>query len=211
VREIHIALLPLIESPESLQPSPWVVLVAHGKAWRDHPGQRAIVLDILHGYGFGTCSVDVSATADIPGGPDEPMVDWLADRLQETVAFLKASRDRDPPRIGAIGVGEAAAPVLLCAAKGNCVLAAVACLDGRQRIPTATLEQVHTPTLLIAGSDDAVGLEANRAAVLHLRGSKRLEVIPGATASFDAPGAIDTIGHLAGTWFVTHLTHFRAY
>jgi putative phosphoribosyl transferase len=210
-REIHIATAPIIDLPEPFPTSAWVVLVAHDEAWREQPAQRARVVDILHGYGFGTRTLDVSRTPGLAGPPSEHAIEWRADRLQESVEELRASRERDPPRIGAIGVGEAAAAVLLCAAKSHCLLAAVACLDGRRSVATDILDKVRAPTLLIAGSDDLAGLTAHRSAVRHLQGSKRLEIIPGSTASFDAPGAIDTVAHLAGTWFTTHLTHGRAY
>lgn len=188
-----------------------MVLVAYGRAWRDHPLQRSAVIDVLHGYGLAVYSMDVSPSVGAADAAIRPDVERLTRRLQGTVEFLRASRDRERARIGAIGVDEAAAPVLLCAARTDELLSAVVCFDGRQSLPTDRLESVRAPTLLIAGGDDPCGIAINRLAIQHLKCSKRLEIIPGASASFDSPGAIETVGHLAGTWFATHLSQGRGY
>ncbi len=211
VQEPSIAILHTTDPFEPSHRSPWIVLVAHGEAWRDHPRRRSIVLDVLQGYGLAVYSVDVSPTAGTASPATRPDVERLARTFQDTVEFLRASRDRDRTRIGAIGVDEAAMPVLLCAARTAELLSAVVCFDSRQSLTTDQLESVRAPTLLIAGGDDPGGIALNRLAIQHLTCSKRFEVIPGANSSFDSPGAIETVGHLAGTWFATHLPRGRAY
>jgi len=188
-----------------------MVLVAYGRAWRDHPRQRSTVLDVLDGYGLAVYSMDVSPTVGASAAAVRPDVERLTRRFRDTLEFLRASRDQERSRIGAIGVDEAVAPVLQCAARTDELLSAVVCFDGRHSLPTDQLENVRAPTLLIVGGEDLCGIAINRLAMQHLKCSKRLEIIPGANSSFDSPGAIETVGHLAGTWFATHLSHGRAY
>ena len=42
-------------------------------------------------------------------------------------------------------------------------------------------------------------------AFVHLKGTKRLEIVPGATHLFEEPGALDQVARLARDWFVQHL------
>jgi putative phosphoribosyl transferase len=56
---------------------------------------------------------------------------------------------------------------------------------------------VRAPTLLIVGQQDDVVVELNRAAPQHLRGEKRLEIVPGATHLFEEPGTLEAAARLA--------------
>jgi putative phosphoribosyl transferase len=161
---------------------------------------------IVQGYGLLTCTLDLSRDTRRTGRATVLEIERQVRQVREAVQYLLASLDRGPVHLGGIGMDEAAAPVLLSAAGDTLTLSAVACVDGAQPLTAPELHKVMAPTLLVAGSEDAVGLAASRLTMAQLHCSKRLEIIPGAKSAFDAPGAIETVGHLAGAWLATHLS-----
>ena len=76
---------------------------------------------------------------------------------------------------------------------------------GRPDLAAAQLPRVQSPTLLIVGGHDTEMLQFNRGAMRLMQCESRLEVVPGATHLFEQPGAIETVAHLAGSWFTNHL------
>src|SRR6185437_11585131 len=49
------------------------------------------------------------------------------------------------------------------------------------------------------------GDRSNRAAMTHMRGAVRLEIVPGATHLFEERGALDAVANLARRWFTDYL------
>ena len=76
---------------------------------------------------------------------------------------------------------------------------------GRPDLANSELAKVQAPTLLVVGGRDTEVLRLNRMALRELHCHARLEVVPGATHLFEEPGALETVAHLAGEWFTTHL------
>jgi putative phosphoribosyl transferase len=68
------------------------------------------------------------------------------------------------------------------------------------------LPLVRAPTLLIVGGQDTDVLTLNREALRQLGGTKRLEVVPGATHLFEEPGTLESVAALAARWFEHYLT-----
>jgi hypothetical protein len=44
----------------------------------------------------------------------------------------------------------------------------------------------------------------NEEAASHMRGDRRIEIVPGATHLFEEPGALEEVARLAGDWFLSH-------
>ena len=71
------------------------------------------------------------------------------------------------------------------------------------------LDRVQAPTLLIVGGEDSTVLELNEDALERIPARKHLAVVPGATHSFEEPGALFEVGRLAADWFLDHLVASR--
>jgi putative phosphoribosyl transferase len=124
--------------------------------------------------------------------------DWLQ---QNTVT-------RDLP-VGLYGADHSATVALRFAAECDGVAAIVT--RGARAEPAARslLTRINAPTLLIAGGLDEPAIRTNRAVYAALRCQKRLEIVPGATSSFEEPGNLEVVARLARGWFMRH-THSRA-
>jgi putative phosphoribosyl transferase len=64
---------------------------------------------------------------------------------------------------------------------------------------------VQVPTMLIVGSRDEDVLQLNREALEHLPGTKRLEIVEGASHLFEEPGTLEEVARLARDWFHAYL------
>lgn len=132
-------------------------------------------------------------------------LELLADRLEiVTHAILYDSETRHLT-VGYFGEGVGAPVSLIAAARhARSIHAVVACGDlpdiGEER-----LQRVLAPTLLVAGGEDALGLELAVGAFRLLETKKRLEVVPGVGHRFDEPWARERLADLAAGWFVEHL------
>jgi alpha-beta hydrolase superfamily lysophospholipase len=68
------------------------------------------------------------------------------------------------------------------------------------------LPKVKAPTLLIVGGLDEAVLQLNEKSFASLRCEKALKIVPGATHLFEERGALESVAHLAATWFLAHLS-----
>jgi hypothetical protein len=62
------------------------------------------------------------------------------------------------------------------------------------------LRRLLAPTMLIAAQNDSVSVRKNQDALEHIRGTKRLELVP-ADALFANQHTLHEVGRLAGEWF----------
>lgn len=115
---------------------------------------------------------------------------------------------RDLP-IGLYGADHSATAALQFAAECDGIAAIVS--RGARVEPAGfnLLTRINAPTLLIAGGLDDPAIRVNRTVYAALRCRKRLEIIPGATCSFEEPGNLEVAARLARGWFTRH-THSRA-
>jgi alpha-beta hydrolase superfamily lysophospholipase len=77
---------------------------------------------------------------------------------------------------------------------------------GRPDLAGEALRRVKSPTLLLVGELDEVVLELNRAAYEQLQCEKALKLVTGATHLFEEPGTLETVAHLAASWFNQYLS-----
>lgn len=196
------------EFAAAVQPLGLVVL-AHGCSGSRHSPRHRFVAGALHGYRLGTLLLDLLTepeAADRAGAPD---IALLAGRLGHVLDWAQSRPDFLHQRIGLFGANTCAAAALRTAVEHPGRVAAVVSRGGRTDLADAQLPAVRAPTLLVVGGDDTGVLELNRQALRRLRCNKRLEVVPGASHRFEEPGALDSVAHLAGTWFVRHLATGR--
>jgi putative phosphoribosyl transferase len=131
----------------------------------------------------------------------------LAQRLDAACEWLAHNEQTGELPLGLFGTGcSASAALQLVAMPGNRVAALV--LRGARPDTSTRLVagKIHVPTLLIVGGLDFPSVELNRATFAALRCKKRLEIVPGATRSFDEPGSPEVVARLARAWFQQHTT-----
>lgn len=171
------------------------------------PGRAAMqqVAGILHSHQLATLALDL---------PDDSAGDGQAgsdpDRLAASLgaALRQVHEDQRTCRLasGLMGADDGAATALNAAARHPGWVAAVVSHGGRPDPSAARLARVLAPTLLIVGGRDPEVLRLNRSAMRALRCESRLEVVPGASHRFEEPGALETMAHLAASWFTDHLS-----
>jgi len=183
-----------------------VVLLADGRSGYRIKPPIDYVGSVLRNARLGTFWLDLLAET----GSDSPQagseIDVLTHRLEAACGWLQANDNtRDMP-VGLFGAGYGAPAVLQLAAMLGHKVFAVVLRGGRPDQPVrASLGRVHAPTLLIAGSLDDRMVGINRALYAGLRCKKQLEIIPGATHSFEEPGCLEVVARLARGWFLQNV------
>jgi dienelactone hydrolase len=211
-REVRItagnaALSGALTVPESAN---GVVLFAHGSGSSRFSPRNAYVARELQRARVGTLLFDLLT-------PDEERRDaltrehrfdiaLLATRLVAATRWLDAEREFSHLPIGYFGASTGSAAALLAAAQLGMRIAAVVSRGGRPDLAgEAALSRVTAATLLIVGSHDDEVLELNRDAYAHLRATKQLAIVRGASHLFEEPGALEEVARLAARWFASHL------
>jgi putative phosphoribosyl transferase len=131
-------------------------------------------------------------------------IDLLAERLFHATTWLTSREDTRHLPVGLFGASTGAAAALVAACHLRNVSAVVS-RGGRPDLARPVLHLVSAPTLLIVGGLDTEVLSLNRSALAALRCEKDLQVVPGASHLFEAPGTLDTVVALSRRWFQDHL------
>jgi dienelactone hydrolase len=133
-------------------------------------------------------------------------IELLANRLIDTVDWVKQQPELQQFRIGLFGASTGAAAALVVAAERPGLISAVVSRGGRPDLAGEALPRVVAPTLLIVGGNDRSVIELNREAIQSLQTEYRLEIVSGATHLFEEPGKLEEVARLAGGWFWQHLS-----
>ena len=181
-----------------------IILLADGRTGCRVKPPIDYVGTVLRNARLGTFWLDLSMVRqdDQQGGE----LEGLAQRLEAACKWLNEHhRVHDIP-VGLFGAGTGVAAVLQLAARLGPRVFALVLRGGRPDLaPHASLPHVNAPTLLIAGSLDERAIGVNRGVYAALRCKKRLEIIPGATHSFDEPGSLEVVARLARGWYMQNV------
>lgn len=129
----------------------------------------------------------------------------ISTRLVEVTRWLKTQRVTKKMKVGYFGASTGAAAALRAAIKLPMEIKAVVSRGGRPDLAMLDLPKVTIPTLLIVGNLDEEVLELNKKAFECLGGTKKMEVIKGATHLFEEPGKLEEVAKLATEWFTEYL------
>ena len=186
-----------------------LVVFVHGSGSSRHSPRNRYVAEVLQEAGLATLLFDLLT-------PDEEAdraavfdIALLAVRLERVSAWVREQPGCHSLPIGYFGASTGAGAALWAAADPVAEVAAIVSRGGRPDLAGPRLGDVRAPTLLIVGGHDQAVLELNEAAARRLRCEHRLVVVPRATHLFEEPGALETAAHLAGDWFVAHLSRAR--
>jgi dienelactone hydrolase len=180
-------------------------MFAHGSGSSRLSPRNRFVADVLHGYRLDTLLFDLLTDEEATGHHHAFDIPLLCRRLAEALQWQASRPDLVRLPVGLFGASTGAAAALCAAAGHASQVAAVVSRGGRPDLAGDKLGRVRAPTLLIVGALDGEVLDLNRRAQRAMHCKTRLEVVPGATHLFAEPGAMETVAHLSGQWFVTHL------
>jgi putative phosphoribosyl transferase len=186
-----------------------LVLFAHGSGSGRLSPRNQYVAGSLYVAGMGTLLVDLLTTEeeeqDRATGHLRFDIALLAQRLNESIDYLKEDERTATMPLGLFGASTGAAAALVCAASRPQDVAAVVCRGGRPDLAEPVLPAVLAPTLLVVGSRDEEVLRLNRQAQAQLGGQSELVLVPGASHLFEEPGKLDDVSAAAIDWFCEHL------
>lgn len=202
----HVSLLGDLQIPE--QSSAIVVFAYAGGRCQSNPRNRHVA-QVIRQQGISTLLCDLLTE-------DEEIEDeisekyrhdavLLANRLLAVTRWLAEEPDCKGLRLGIYGVCAGGAAALIAAAKLRDKVGAVVTRGGRIDLAVKSLPLVKCPVMLVVGDQDTVGLELNREALPHLKCTKHLEVVPGASHLFGEPGKLHELAKLTARWFRKYL------
>lgn len=188
-----------------------VILCANGGSASRLRPPGDYVGSVLRNARIGTFWLDLEADHELDGRLVSPDVEILTQRLHAACDWLRHNEATQDLPVGLYAADRSAAAALKLAAAQGCRVSAVVSRGGRTDMTDhGTFARVGVPTLLIVAGLDDRAVELNRAAYAALRCKKRLEIIPGATKSFEEPGAPEVVARLARSWFLQNMrTSFR--
>jgi pimeloyl-ACP methyl ester carboxylesterase len=183
-----------------------MVVFAHGSGSSRFSGRNHYVAQMLNDARLGTLLFDLLTAAehdvDVRTRAWRFNIPLLAARLSGSIEWVR--REIGLPT-GLFGASTGAAAALIAAADNPDSVEAVVSRGGRPDLAGEALHRVEAPVLLIVGSQDQPVLEMNREAAAALRGTHRVEVVPGASHLFEEPGTLEHAAHLAQHWFSRYI------
>lgn len=182
-----------------------MVLFAHGSGSSRLSPRNRYVADVLEGRGFATLLFDLLTEAEAAVRARVFDIPLLAERLSMATDWVGQRAELEKLPLGYFGASTGAAAALVAAARSPGKVAAIVSRGGRPDLAGQWLEKVTAPTLLIVGGNDFGVLDLNRDAAKRLRGTAKLEIVPGAGHLFEEPGALEKVAELATAWFESHL------
>lgn len=181
-----------------------LVLFAHGAGSSRLSPRNTQVAKELNDAGLATLLFDLLTEAEDEVYENRFKIELLTERLVAVTHWVQEQPELKKLPLGYFGASTGAACALDAAAQLPGVVKAVVSRGGRPDLATKA-EQVQTPTLLIVGGEDSAVIEMNRSALLNLPGTKKMEIIPGASHLFEEPGTMEQVSDLARDWFIKYL------
>ncbi|HZU03525.1 MAG TPA: hypothetical protein VFA10_27920 [Ktedonobacteraceae bacterium] len=124
----------------------------------------------------------------------------MEQRIRGIAAWLTQNPAMRNLSIGYFGTGVSGAAAVLAAVMRPDVVQAIVLAGARIDLAQEYLRRLLAPTMLIAAQNESVSVRMNQDALDHIRGAKRLELVP-ADALFANQHTLDEVARLAGEWF----------
>ena len=186
-----------------------LVMFAHGSGSSRHSLRNRYVADELREGNLGTLLLDLLTPAEeqIDAQTRHLRFDicLLADRLIGAMRWLDTQDETRGLNVGLFGASTGGGAALVAAAHRPDRVDAIVSRGGRPDLAADDLPLVRAPTLLIVGGRDDVAIQVNDRAVQRMKAPAQLELVPGASHSFEEPGALEQVARLARGWFLRYL------
>lgn len=186
-----------------------VVIFAHGRGSNRMSPRNISVARQLNAAGIATLLFDLLTDAEASSPHHGQDIALLANRVQHALDWTAINTQTAPLPKGLFGAGTGAAAALETAARGWGRVEALVARGGYPDLAQAALPRVSAPTLQIVAEMDRNMLDMGRMAKAMLGRDSALRVVPGASALFEEPGALDMVGRHSVEWFTTHLRGSR--
>lgn len=186
-----------------------IVVFSHGSGSSRLSPRNLMVADYLVQQQFGTLLFDLLTPEEDSDYENRFNIRLLAERLVAVSEWLYANPQTKDYTQAYFGASTGAAAALYAAAAEGSEIAAVVSRGGRPDLAMEAFTTLRSPTLLIVGGDDTEVLHLNKKALEQIRGTKRLEIVPGATHLFEEKGAMEQVCVLASAWFEQYLHPIR--
>jgi dienelactone hydrolase len=186
-----------------------IVVFAHGSGSGRFSSRNRYVAQVLRQGGLGTLLLDLLTRKE--EAIDERTahlrfdIGMLADRLVDTVQWLRKQPDFGSLPCGYFGASTGGGAALVAAAAIPDQITAVVSRGGRPDLAGAALPRVKAPTLLIVGGNDGPVIGMNQEAYDRMTCERTMEIVPGATHLFEEPGTLERVADLARDWFNRHM------
>lgn len=178
-----------------------LVMFVHGSGSGRRSPRNRWVAEVFQRHHLATLLFDLLTEEEAQDRRKVFDIELLGQRVIEAIHWSGHHPDLADLRLGLLGASTGAAAALVAAAERPARVAAVVSRGGRPDLALDSLARVEAPTLLIVGGLDTEVLAINREALRQLRGTKRLEVVPGAGHLFEEPGALGSVAVFATSWF----------
>ncbi len=181
-----------------------IVLFAHGSGSSRFSPRNNFVADILYENHLASLLIDLLSQQEDEVYQTRFDIDLLTERLIAVIRWLQEQPETKNLKIGLFGASTGAAAALQAAALMKDEICAVVSRGGRPDLAMEKLPLVTAPTLLIVGGNDFGVIELNQSAYKRLRGTKKIEIIAGATHLFEEAGCLEEVAKLSTAWFQKH-------
>jgi putative phosphoribosyl transferase len=181
-----------------------IVVFSHGSGSSRLSPRNKLVAESLHEKNVGTLLFDLLTTEEDKHYRNRFDIELLTKRLIGATEWMEKIPAAKDCKIGYFGASTGAASALK-AASYLPQIDAVVSRGGRPDLALENLPNVTAPTLLIVGSLDYDVLKLNEEAFAKIGGTKKLEVVEGATHLFEEAGMMEQVIELAVAWFQKYL------
>jgi len=182
-----------------------IVLFVHGSGSSQQSPRNKFVAQYLNENRHATLLFDLLTKEE----EDEKSrhlrfdIEFLTERLLYATDWVSDHTDTSHLNLGYFGASTGAAAALVASVKRP--VHAVVSRGGRPDLAGPALVRVQAPTLFIVGGMDSIVIPLNEEALKQLSGTKKLEIIPGATHLFEEKGTLEEVARLASNWFDSYL------
>ncbi|MDQ0138828.1 phosphoribosyltransferase [Cupriavidus necator] len=161
----------------------------------------------LRTRGFATMLVDLQPDRRVDDALASE-VDELAEKLAQTLSFLRTSTPFANLPAGLFSAGTAAAAALRVAADHPSQTGAVACVAGRIDLTgSAFLQRLDTPTLLMCASGNPQSTRLHHHACAQMHCPRQLSFVKASGCGFDDRHALEEVATLTADWFEQYLVN----
>jgi dienelactone hydrolase len=181
-----------------------LVIFAHGSGSSRLSPRNSFVAEILHKHQLATLLTDLLTPKEDEVYENRFNISLLSDRLVKVTEWTKQESSLQFLPVGYFGASTGAAAALEAAAVPGNRIKAVVSRGGRPDMANL-LSKVKAPTLLIIGSRDTAVIKLNERAYDQLTGTKKIEIVPGASHLFEEADTLNKAAQLAAGWFEQHL------
>ncbi len=182
-----------------------MVIFSHGSGSGRLSSRNNYVADHLLNAGFSSLLFDLLTEKEDLIYENRFDIKLLSKRLVKVTQWVQENEEISNVPIGYFGASTGAASALYAASQLGDTIQAIVSRGGRPDLAMPVLHKIKSPTLLIVGGNDDVVIYLNNKAYAELAGTKKMEIIEGATHLFPEPGKLEIVSELSTKWFNKYL------